>query len=114
MHAVRSSARSWLEETVDGACKSRLRCTSAPSPITEFLRWGKPSPRERSQLLEVAIVLVLVALPALPGAIGREILAVVSMAALASASHPRAIVAFVIDRVAHGIRPPGASSVACM
>merc|ERR1712060_378678 len=36
------------------------------------------------------------------------------MAALASASHPRAIVAFVIDWVAHGVRVPGASSVACM
>ena len=58
--------------------------------------------------------MVLVALPALPSAVGREILAVVSMAVLASANHPRAIVALVIDWVAHGVRLPGASSVACM
>jgi hypothetical protein len=36
------------------------------------------------------------------------------MAVLASANHPRAIVALVIGWVAHGVRLPGASSVACM
>merc|ERR1712083_61143 len=114
MHAVRSSSRSWLEEAGDGNRKSWVYCISTPSPTTGSLKSGKPSPRERSPLLEMTIVLILVALPALQGAIGRPILAIVSMAALASASHPRAIVAFVVDRIGHGVRVPGASTVACM
>jgi hypothetical protein len=91
---------------VDGACKSWVQCTSATSPTTRSQKSGKPSPRERSPLLEVAIVIGVVALPALPGAIGPPILAIVSMAALASASHPRAIAAFVVNRMGHGVRAP--------